>query len=160
MRANWLLLGWMGVVAAADPAATQRWKYMGYDGFVESIDALAGPSAIDCGFLDRRNETFASPRVRQAADCVGAALNGREPFKFGTIPPNSNVIYVLLRSAAHELWEVRYERTLSKRDLVETQLSQKCKNMTFDAGAVTFMGIDCVFVSSSGLPTYDPNSRH
>ena len=34
--------------AAADVEASRRWKFMCYEGFVESVDELVGPSAIDC----------------------------------------------------------------------------------------------------------------
>lgn len=157
MKSLWLACGILSAVAVAAPG---RWKYVCYDGFVESVDALVGPKATDCGFIDRRNDKVVEGRLRAAADCVSAALGGRQAFKFGTIPPDSNVVYVLLRSASGELWQVRYERSLSKREVVETQLNQKCRNMTFDVGALIFQGIDCSFVSNGGLPTYDANSRH
>jgi len=159
MRAigKWLVCVILGATAAA---ALPRWKYVCYDGFVESVDALVGPAAIDCGFVDRRNDKVIESRLRAAADCVSAALNGRRPFKFGTIPPESSVVYVLMRSAAGELWQVRYERGLSKREVVETQINQKCGGMSLDVGALIFQGIDCALVSNGRLPTYDSNPRH
>lgn len=153
----WLVCG---VVSIAAVAALPRWKYLCYDGFVESVDALVGASGTDCGFIDRRNDKVIESRVRAAADCVSAALNGKQPFKFGLIPPDSNVVYVLVRSASGELWQVRYERSLGKRDVVETQLNQKCRSMAFDIGALIFQGVDCAFVSDGRLPTYDSNTRH
>jgi hypothetical protein len=151
-KSLWLLAGTVGAMAVAVAvAATPRWKYVCYDGFVESIDVLVGPAATDCGFVDRRNDKVAEGRLRAAADCVSAALNGKQPFKFGTIPSESNVVYVLARSAAGELWQVRYERTLSKRDVVESQINQKCRNTTFDVGALIFQGIDCALVSNGRL---------
>jgi hypothetical protein len=155
--AKWLACGLMSMVAAA---AAPRWKYMCYDGFVESVDVLVGPGATDCGVIDRRNDKVVEGRVREAADCVSTALTGRQPFKFGTIPPDSNVVYVLLRSAAGELWQIRYERSLGKRDIVETQVNQKCRDMTFDVGALIFQGVDCALVSNDRLPTHDTNPRH
>jgi hypothetical protein len=156
-KSLWLLAGTVGAMAVA---ATPRWKYVCYDGFVESVDTLVGPVATDCGFVDRRNDKVAAGRLRAAADCVSAALDGTQPFKFGTIPPESNVVYVLVRSAAGELWQVRYERTLGKRDVVETQINQKCRSMTLDVGALIFQGIDCALASNGRLQTYDSNSRH
>jgi hypothetical protein len=153
----WLVCAIVGATAVA---ALPRWKYVCYDGFVESVDALVGPAATDCGFVDRRNDKVIESRLRAAADCVSAALNGTRPFKFGTIPPESSVVYVLVRSAAGDLWQVRYERGLSKREVVETQVNQKCRSMSFDVGALIFQGIDCAFVSNGRLPTYDSNPRH
>lgn len=159
MRAKllWLVCGVVSTVAIA---AAPRWKYVCYDGFVESVDALVGPGATDCGFIDRRNDKVVEGRVREAADCVDTALIGRRPFKFGTIPPDSNVVYVLLRSTAGELWQVRFERSLNKREVVETQVNQKCRDMAFDGGALIVQGIDCTRVSNGRLPTYGSNTRH
>lgn len=45
-----------GVVAAwlaGDAAGADAvWKIKLYDGFIESVDALVGGDAMDCGFLD------------------------------------------------------------------------------------------------------------
>lgn len=155
-----MFLAVLSTNAVADVAAASRWKSMCYEGFVESVDELVGPSAADCGFLDSTSEKVSEIRKREAAQCVRAAMNGKQPFKFGTIPPESNVVYVLMRSAAGEFWQVRYERYIANQHLHETQINQKCKHMTFDGAALIFQGVDCTLVSDGGLPTYDAHPRH
>jgi hypothetical protein len=150
----------LGASALAQAAAATSWKTVAYAGFVESVDELTGPSAIDCGFLDWRSGKVSVSRKQVAARCVNEALNGKQPFRFGTVPPESNVIYVLLRSAAGELWQVRYSRFIANQHLHETQFNQTCRYMTFDEAALIFQGLDCKLVSNGGLPTYDAQTRH
>ena len=146
-----------GVANASPPA----WKSLCYPGFVESVDVLVGADAVDCRFLDRREAELSVVTRQKAADCVVAALNDNKPFKFGTVPTGSDVVYVLMRSAANELWTVRYSRNIANQHLHETQINQVCANVMFDAAALQFHGIDCKLVSNGELPTYvRPNPGH
>ena len=146
-----------GIANASAPA----WKSLCYPGFVESVDALVGADAVDCRFLNRRETAMPAVKRKEAADCVVEALSENKPFKFGTVPAGSDVVYVLMRSAANELWTVRYSRNIANQHLHETQINQVCANVMFDAAALQFHGIDCKLVSNGGLPTYvRPNPGH
>jgi hypothetical protein len=145
--------------AEADAPAVP-WKFVGYAGFVESIDALVGKGAADCGLMDFVNEEISAARKNSSVKCVQDALRGSHAFKFGTLLPNSNVVYILLRSSAGEYWTVRYERYIADGHLHETQINQTCKQMAFDPGPMIYQGVDCKLVSAGGLPTHDSNSRH
>jgi hypothetical protein len=126
---------------------------------VESVDAMIGPEAMDCGFI-RGEKPVADTRRRQAAECVSMGLNGRRPFKFGYIPPHSSVAYIILRSQAGELWTVRYERKISDGHGLETQVNQTCEGIFFDPAVLIYQGYICKLQSDGGLPTYEPNPGH
>jgi hypothetical protein len=136
------------------PPPKSSWPFCCYEGFVESIDALTGPGAIDCGFINQ-NEPVDDKRRLEAAECAGRQMSGRAPFKFGNLPPKSGYAYVVLRSAAGEIWLVIFRRTLG-RDLVDAQFNQTCKWVMIDPATLHLDGLDCRWVSDSGLPTYDP----
>ena len=158
-----LAAGMVAALIAADVAnaSTPAWKFLCYPGFVESVDALVGADAVDCQFLDRREEELPDVTRQSAADCVAEALEEKKPFKFGTVQAGSDVVYVLMRSAANELWTVRYSRNIANQHLHETQVNQVCANVMFDAATLLFHGIDCKLVSNGGLPTYvRPNPGH
>jgi hypothetical protein len=161
MRAAGMLAMAWGVCAIAVGAeASSSWKFMCYQGFVESVDKLVGPDAIDCGLIDQQSEKVTEARKLGAVRCVEETLHGVRPFKFGMVPAGSNVVYLLLRSPAGELWTVRYERSIANKHLHETQINQTCKNVSFDSGALIIQGADCKVISIGGLPTYEPNPGH
>ena len=158
MRATGMLPFLLGVAAAACGATP--WKFVCYDGFVESVDRLVGQGAIDCGFVDLASRVVSRTERARIAGCVTAALAGQRPFKYGVVPADSTVFHALLRAADGELWTVRYARDISNGHMHETQFNQKCRHMSFDPGALIFSGVDCTLVSTEGLPTYDPHTGH
>src|SRR5262249_23327730 len=143
MRAAWLL-PFLSAIGAAAPATAQPWKPVGYQGFAESIDALVGPGAIDCGFLDLLHEKQGAIAKREAYQCVRSALQGRRPFKFGTlrIPADSYGYEILARTPQGELWRVTFDRMLTD-DESGQQWNQVCKSASIDADLIVRVE-DCV----------------
>src|SRR5262245_8547732 len=112
MRVAWILPLVFGSCLAAEPGSAKLpWEPTGYQGFVESIEALVGPDAIDCGFHNLLDEKLTEAARAQAYRCVRDALKGNRPFKFGTlrIPVDSYGYEVLVRSPRGELWCVTFD---------------------------------------------------
>jgi hypothetical protein len=141
------------------PPPESSWPFCCYEGFVESVDAMIGPQARDCGLLIA-DKPVADTRRRQAVECVSQALNGRDPFKFGYLPPKSDVAYIMLRSQAGELWTVRYQRSFANGHGLETQVNSVCQGIMFDPAVLIYQGYDCKLHSDGGLPTYEPHPDH
>jgi hypothetical protein len=143
MRIAWLVLILSGV-CVAEPEVIRHWEPVGYQGFAESIDALAGPNAIDCGFLNLLDEKLGDAAKEKAYQCVQMALMSKRPFKFGTlrIPTDSYGYEVLARTPQGELWRVTYDRMLTD-DESGRQWSEVCKSVSIDR-ALVVRGRDCV----------------
>jgi hypothetical protein len=157
MRYTWMLPMFVGVAFAQDPvqsdgkseaeweaeiaaevaklpfAEVERpWKEHAYPGFVESIDALVGPGAHDCGYYDtieRRQTPEFHKFVRQ---CVEAAIASGNPFKFGheSTGVDAHTWVVLARSPSGELWYIHVSNgALYGRGI--GQLNSVCKSFRF-----------------------------
>ena len=102
----------LGSCATATPQATGHpWSPTGYEGFVESIDALVGPEAIDCGFFNLVGRKPASTVRRKARACVEQAVAAGHTFKYGTarLPIDSFATEVIARTADGTLWMIAYD---------------------------------------------------
>src|SRR5262245_32420193 len=107
-RAVLLALSVLAGAAVAGESARKAWSCN--QDLAESVDALVGPDAIDCGF----HEMFKSLRKavhRKAYGCVEQALRGDKPFRFGTrrIPLDSVVTEILVRSRDGKLWLIVHD---------------------------------------------------
>ena len=142
MRAAWLLTLMSGVCVAAPPVS--HWEPRGYQGFTESIDALVGPDALDCGFLNLLDEKLSETSKRAAYQCVQSALSGKRAFKFGTlrIPADSYGYEILARTPQGELWRVTFDLMLTD-DESGQQWNQVCKAASIDKQLIVH-GKDCV----------------
>src|SRR5262245_57997208 len=118
------------------------WQPMGYAGFSESIDALVGSTAIDCGFLNMLDTKTTDAMKRRASDCVQAAMSGGQPFKFGTVrvPIDSYAYEVLARSSTGELWQITYDQMLLEEDGAQ-QWNKVCKSATLERGTLFLTGL-------------------
>lgn len=67
---------------------------------------------------------------------------------------HANVAYVLLRSAAGEIWTVRYARDITNGHMHESQINQICAEAVSDESTLQFRGVDCKLISNGGLPTH------
>jgi hypothetical protein len=146
MRAAWLVLAMLGAGEAAEaPPVAHGWQPMGYQGFVESIDALVGPEAVDCGFFRIGGDEVTARVKRQAYQCVQSALKARQPFKFGTfrIPIDSYAHEILARSSRGELWQITYDVMLTD-DETGQQWNQICNSVSIDKRTLLVLGTDCV----------------
>jgi len=158
VRAVWSLLAVCGVCLAGDPGkAAKTWPWCCYDGFMESVDALAGPGASDCGYLNFAAAKVSSEQQRKSGRCVRAALEGAQPFKFANSPSEAQSLRVLLRSQEGALWIVKYWRERSHVDIAEHELNKTCKTVSFDDKTLDFEGHDCVDSTEFMLPTYVPH---
>ncbi len=86
------------------------WENVGYEGFVESIDVVAGASARNCGFFNLLTGEGRAERIR-GLKCAEQAYADGAPFKYGTvlIPHDSYVYEVLLRTPTGENWRIVYD---------------------------------------------------
>ena len=160
LRAGMVAALMVATMTAGFADSRSGWNIKPYEGFIESVDALVGDDAIDCGFLDRHQYELSTDRIKAGGDCVKEALHGKRPFKFGTSAPGSNAFYLLMRSKAGQLWTVRYSRWIANSHLHEDHINQTCANVMID-DALQIHGIDCKFVDNGALPTYvRPNPGH
>ena len=152
MRPAWSLVAICGACMA------HPWPFCCYEGFVESVDALAGPSAIDCGSLNSGQKSGDAQR-RQAAKCVRDALTRERPFKF-LVGLDDSHLQVLVRSRQGELWIASYWQERSRVDIAEHASNKVCKSVSFDEETLGFQGQDCIDSSEFTLPTYVPHPGH
>lgn len=150
-----------GVCLAGDPGRpATAWPWCCYDGFMESVDALAGPAPLDCGYLNFAAAKISSARQRRSAECVRDTLSGAQPFKFGISLPEPQALQVLVRSPENVLWIVKYWRERSRVDIAEHQLNRTCQSVKFDEKTLALEGHDCVDSTEFLLPTYVPHPGH
>ena len=146
MRIAWMVLLSSGMCVAGEPPRTGHpWEPAGYQGFVESIDALVGPEAVDCGFLNLLEDSTSQEARSRAHRCVRTALKGKQPFKFGTlrIPIDSYAYEVIARSSRGELWQVTFDLMLTD-DESGQQWNRICRAASVDRKTLTIHGTDCV----------------
>jgi hypothetical protein len=146
MRAAWLLVVPLGACTTKPPPLTSgAWSPEGYKGFVESIDALVGPNAVNCGYVNLLEVEKGSQARRDAYACVQYVLARGLPFKFGTyrIPIDSHAYEVLARAPDGKLWEITYDQMVDD-DESGQQWNRTCRSVRMDRKTLDFIGVDCV----------------
>jgi hypothetical protein len=144
MRNAWLLLALPLICAAEEkPQASSGWKQVAYPGFVESIDALAGTSAVDCGWLNLMKTRPRGKTESAANACVQEALKSTTSFKFGVlrILADSQAYEVAVRTADGKLWLISYEVMLDGD--APQQSNQVCRGITLDEHTFIIDGLEC-----------------
>jgi hypothetical protein len=112
--------------------AERPWKEHAYPGFVESIDALVGPGAHDCGFYDTREKRQTPAFHADVRRCVEDAMAGGNPFKFGHeyIAVDAHAWIVFARSPSGELWSIGvYNEALYGGGIAQT--NRVCRSAKF-----------------------------
>lgn len=148
----WTICGCLATAAAADGALYPKgsWANVAYRGFAESIDALTGQGAHDCGFIEviGESEDFSTRRkakkTRAAANaCVQQALRGGEPFKFGAVhlPIDSYTYEVLARATDGKLWLIVYDVMID--GTAGQQWNKVCESVSIDDETLFMKGIGC-----------------
>lgn len=139
----WLAPGLLAMAAAAATPGEDGWPNAGYPGFDRSIDALVGPTAIDCGFIALRTDKI-DTKARQAAyACVQQAMRDKVPFKFGTfrVPIDSFTTEVVARGPDGTLWFVVFD-VMPGGDAPQ-QWNMVCKTVKLDPSSLVLDSRDC-----------------
>jgi hypothetical protein len=134
--------------------AEKPWKEHGYPGFVESIDALVGPGAHDCGYFDTDKGRQTAELRAAVRGCIEDAIAGGNPFKFGYegLAVDAHQWKVIARAPSGELWVVQFFAGPNVADRKQSQLNEVCRSVKFFRG---FRTIDegCVQKSRGPLPS-------
>lgn len=153
---NQVVIAVCAVLAQAGAVAAEpdAWLNVGYKGFGESIAALAGSGAVDCGFVNLLGESRPKRAQRKRAiACVRDASSRGVPFKFGTlrVPIDSYVHEVYVRTAAGERWKIVYDIMIDGD--APQQWNATCKDISVDPKTLYLNGTECVEKSTGRLVT-------
>jgi len=141
-----LVLGSLVGCATGDAAKSAAWKNIGYSGFAEKINRIAGDEAIDCGFYDSVNPKIKPPK--KVSECIQGAVDKGLAFKYGTkrIPTDSLLYEVVLKDREGSYWNIVLDIMLDQSDI--THDIKKCRNMKFDYEPLTYEGSSCEEVTA------------
>jgi hypothetical protein len=119
------------------------WKPMGYEGFSETVNAVAGDDAVDCGFVNLV-PLDSEPAHRAAFQCVQAAIRRGDPFKYGTadIPIDSLAYMVLAKPRGEDFWLRTYDVMISP-ERERAQWTKRCKSVRLNGRRMTYEGFEC-----------------
>jgi len=136
---------------ATPPPGAHAWNPTGYEGFVESIDALVGPTVVDCGFFDLLERKPASKVRRKAHACVEQAITAGQTFKYGTLrlPIDSFATEVIARTADGKLWMIAYDIMIDGE--APQQWNQICQKVVVDPRTMIINAQGCVEESTGRL---------
>ncbi len=129
------------------------WGNVGYEGFADSIDVVAGSDAVNCGFFDLLTEEGRRDRAH-GVRCAKHAYADGIPFKFGTVrlPLDSYAYEVLLRSPSGENWRIVYDIMI---DSTAPQIwFQKCESVEFERRPHHYRVHDCTPYDGSEDPNW------
>jgi hypothetical protein len=148
-RAGLLVASCLSVGCATAPPRPDSWASAKAPNLVELVNKLAGPEAIDCGFINQLGEEESHAGWRAAMRCASAALEHGEPFKFGTyrIPMDSYTHEIVVRGADGQLWFLVLDVML---DGDAPQFWQeRCTSVTPDAASFTFLASGCTLTADA-----------
>ena len=156
MRWAWMLMAWAGFAAAqgqeldeaqiaAEVArlpileAERPWKTHAYPGFSESIDALVGPGAHDCGYYATRERRQTAALQADVRRCVNDAIAAGNPFKYGFegLSVDALMWQVIARAPSGELWVITIFKGGPAGDGEHHQRNQVCRSVEFFSGLRT-----------------------
>lgn len=155
-------------LAACSTPKSQRfdfpeWEPFGYDTLKAKVENLAGPNAVNCGFVDRLS--FEKPDVKAANKqltksqaCVDQAMKKNQPFKFGSvrIATTSYVWQIALLTPEQEFWTITYDYAM---DETGTQhFIKRCKGLAIDVKGADFDGENCIKLTTEEWLAMPPAS--
>lgn len=141
--------------AAPNEFEFPSWGDTGYDGFVESIDIVAGSAAVNCGFFDLVNLEGDASNRDDGLDCALRSYRSGLPFKYGTVrlPEDSYAWEILVRSPEGENWLIVYDIMI---DGTEPQIwFKKCEAVMFRKRLSSYEGKNCTKYDGSEDPTWN-----
>ena len=152
-RAACLLSGLCAACVAPEAQLwPHAWEPRGYQGFSESIDAFAGPLAIDCGFFDMtEGKTIGMGQRRQALACIAEATDRGLAFKFGTLrmPIDSYAHEIFVRTTKGQSWMIVYDVMIDGD--APQQWNRLCASVQVDPRTLLLHGEGCVEKSTGRL---------
>jgi hypothetical protein len=137
----------LGGCAAPIRYAAGEWAPIGYVGFSEAVDSVAGDGAIDCGFVNLLQDLGAAAQ-REAFRCVQRAVKRGDAFKYGTldIPIDSFAYEVLARPKSGQFWLRTYDVMLPPDDAERAQWTKRCQSIRLKPRRMTYEGVNCTEV--------------
>lgn len=142
-----------------------EWEPFGYDTLIEKVEELAGPNAINCGFVDALSGEQAAAKVvdrklAQSQTCIDHAIKTKRPFKFGLvrIASTSYVWQMAIMTSELEYWNITYDYAIDGTGV--QQFTKRCKDLDVDAVQAEFKGKDCTEVSLEEWLAMPPSVSH
>jgi len=138
--------------AGTEPSGN-AWSLSGYEGFVESIDAFVGPSAVDCGFFNLIEGKPAPAVRRRAHACVKSAIASGLAFKYGTkrLPIDSYATEIVVRAADGKFWMIVFDVMIDGE--AAQQWNRICQAVAVDPKTMIIDARECVENSTGKLVT-------
>ncbi len=144
-----------------------EWEPFGYDTLVEKVEELAGPDAINCGFVDalsgeKSTVKLADRKLAQSQICIDHAIKTKRPFKFGLvrIASTSYVWQMAIMTPELEFWSITYDYAIDGTGV--QQFTKRCKELDIDAVRAEFQSKACTEVPLEewlARPPVDPRQQ-
>lgn len=129
-----------------------EWQSFGYETMVEKINGLAGPDAINCGFVDALSGVKSAMKIARgnlakSQMCIDQAIKSKRPFKFGLvrIAGTSYLWEVVIMTPEQEFWRVMYDHAIDGTGT--QQFTKRCKRLDIDAVRADIVDTGCTDVS-------------
>ena len=148
------------LLACSHTPNTQSWPELAYPGFTSAIAQLAGPGAINCGFIDRRSGDQIHALLKSQA-CITKASSSGQPFRFVSVrAAATSYLYEAITSTAEgEFWSITFDSAMDGSE--NLHFVQQCEGISsIDIREAEFSGLKCQdvptdhwihFVKSSGV---------
>lgn len=147
MRKLLLTLSITSLVACSAPIQQNynfpEWKPFGYKGLKDKVDRLAGPDAINCGFVDRlSNEKskikIADNQLTLSQACIDQAIKNKRSFKYGSVrvASTSYLWEIVLLTPEQEFWKIIYDYSMDESGTLH--FVKRCKSLAIDVSHARF----------------------
>lgn len=134
--------------ACSHAPTSHTWPELAYPGFTSAIEQLAGPGAINCGFIDRRSGGEFSALSKSQA-CIAKARASGQPFRFVSVRPSatSYLYEAITWTSAGEFWSITFDSAMDGSE--NLHFVQQCEGISsIDIRDAEFSGLKCQDVST------------